>query len=162
MPIGKAVRAYAGSAAVCAVVLLAVWGITQHQLHHEPAFSSMPTERLERLERSGEAALIASGAAFAIAALFVYLPIFILLDAYLRRPISRTRAVLVGVILALAPRVFIAWMFEEAGSVTAWLLYWARHMESFPYGFLLFAIPGAIFGLLWSRPAPHAAAGQTV
>jgi hypothetical protein len=84
-----------------------------------------------------------------MAATFVYIPTFILLDAFVRRPLNRRRALLVGGILALVPRLLIAWRFEEAESAAAWLLYWVRHLANFPFAVLPFAIAGAVFGLLW-------------
>jgi hypothetical protein len=106
----------------------------------------MPTERLEQ---AVAAVLITSGLAFGIAAAFVYIPTFILLDAFLRRPLKRPRAVLIGSMLALLPRLLIAWRFEESESATAWLFYWARHLPQFPFAVLPFAIAGAVFGWLW-------------
>jgi hypothetical protein len=102
--IGKALRAWSGSVVICAVVLLAVWGIMMHQLRNTQNISSTPTERLEH---AGEAVLITAGVAFDIAATFVYIPTFVMLDAFVRRPLNRSRALLVGGILALVPRLLI-------------------------------------------------------
>ena len=152
MLIGKALRAWAGSVVTCAVLLLAVWGMAMQQLRGTQNISSMPTERLEQ---AAAAFFMASGAAFGIAATIVYIPTFILLDALLRRRLNRTRAMLIGGILALVPRVLIAWRIDEAESATAWLLYWARHWPQFPLAVLPFAIAGAVFGWLWSEKGKY-------
>lgn len=106
MRIRKALRVWSGSVVTGAIVLLAMWGLAVYQLRSTQNIPSLPTERLEQ---AVAAFLVTSGVAFGIAAMFVYIPTFILLDAFLRRPLNRPRAVLIGSMLALLPRVLIAW-----------------------------------------------------
>jgi hypothetical protein len=88
---------------------------------------------------------------FASAAALVYVPTFSVLEKLSHRPLTRVRAVLLGSALALVPRLLIAWSFQESGSVVAWLAYWSGRLPKFALSLLPFVIPGAVFGLLWSR-----------
>ena len=106
----------------------------------------MPIERVEQILA---AVLITAGVAFAIGATFVYIPTFILLNRSLRRPLTRTRAVLIGGALGLVPRILIAWRFEESGLGTALVIDCVRRLPHFALSVLPFAIAGAVFGLLW-------------
>jgi hypothetical protein len=96
---------------------------------------------------------VAFGALFALAAAAVYVPVFTVLDAVLRRQLSRSVASAVGAGLAPAAYLGIAWRFREAEdpqTVTAWLAYWASHPPEFAIGILPFAAAGALFGVLWA------------
>ncbi len=141
----RVVRAWLGSVATCAVFLLVVWVVSVGDLRG-------PQNDLEQVTSF---AFIGIGLAFAITAAGIYIPTFILFDTLLGTPLNRARAVLVGGILALVPRLLFAWRVEESQSATAWLLYWARHLPQFPVTMLPFAIGGVAFGLLWWKPAKN-------
>jgi cytochrome bd-type quinol oxidase subunit 2 len=135
----KAARAWLGSVVTFAA-LLGAWFVAVQ------AFGTVNDDVLRVAAR----AAIGFAAIFAIAAVLVYIPTFSALEALSHRRLSRTRAIVLGVALALVPRLVVAWRFQESASPAAWLLYWARHLARFPIGILPFAIPGAVFGLLWS------------
>jgi len=144
MQYGRAIWAWIGSVVTYAGILLAGWVGTMGLRGPQSDF-----------EQRATAGLVGFCILFAMTSALVYVPIFTFLDSWLRRPMNRTKALLVGAGLAIVPRLIMAWRFGEFESPTAWVGYWVRHPTGFPLGFLPFVIAGAVFGLLWPQPDPR-------
>jgi hypothetical protein len=138
-----AFRAWLGSAAAC-VAVLAAW----------VAAGQLLTGRMTHLVHNVVDISIAFGGIFALTAAVLYVPVFAAVGAALPHHMTRRVGILMGIALAPAAYLAIAWRFRESEgpqTITAVVLYWVRHLPEFAFGILPFAIAGAVFGILWSR-----------
>ncbi len=149
----RAARAWLTSVVAC-VCLLAAWVAASQLLVGRP--SHVVHNMLD--------VSIAFGAVFAVTAAVLHVPVFLALSGLLVHPLRRTMAVLVGVGLAPAAYLAVAWRFRDAEdphTVAAWAWYWAGHIPELVIGSLPFAVAGAVFGVLWSGAA-HGRVGSRV
>jgi hypothetical protein len=148
MSVAGAFRAWLGSAVAC-VALLAAW-VTAAQLL---------TGRMTHLAHNVVDVSIGFGGIFALTAAVLYVPVFAAVGAALHHHMTRAMGILIGIALAPAAYLAIAWRFRDSDSpqtITALVLYWVAHLPEFALGILPFAIAGALFGILWSRSTAHA------
>jgi hypothetical protein len=141
----RAARVWLASVVVCGGVL-AAWVATAQLL----------TGRMSHAVHNMVDVSFAFGAVFALTAAVVHVPVFIALSGLLVHPLRRAVAVLVGVGLAPAAYLAVAWRFRDAEdphTVAPWAWYWAGHIPDLVIGSLPFAAAGAVFGLLWSGAA---------
>jgi hypothetical protein len=142
--IGRAVKAWGLSVLVC-VALLFVWTLFQQAL-------------VGRWDSAGRHALdvaLAFGSVFAVVAVTLHLPIFLILTIMTPQRITRTAAALMGGALAPVVYLALAMAFKESdGPRTA--LESLQALMRDPVGFLAgaapFALAGAVFGLAWVCP----------
>ena len=148
MSVSGAFRAWLGSAVAC-IALLAAW-VTAGQLL---------TGRMTQLAHNVVDVSIAFGGIFALTAAVLYVPVFAAVGAALRHHMTRTMGILMGIALAPAVYLAIAWRFRDSDgpqTISALVLYWIAHLPEFAFGMLPFAIAGALFGILWSRSTARA------
>jgi hypothetical protein len=149
----RAARVWLASVVVCGCVL-AAWVATAQLL----------TGQMSHAVHNMVDVSFAFGAVFALTAAVVHVPVFIALSGLLVHPLRRAMAVFVGVGLAPAAYLAVAWRFRESEdphTLATWAGYWAGHLPELVIGSLPFAVAGAVFGLLWSGAA-HGRVGRRV
>ena len=108
----KAARVWLMSVVAC-VCLLAAWVAASQLLVGRPSHAVHNMVDVS----------IAFGAVFAVTAAVLHVPVFIALSALLADPLRRTVAILVGVGLAPAAYLAVAWRFRESEdpqTIAAW------------------------------------------
>src|SRR5687767_10162760 len=132
----RAARAWLASAVVCGCAL-AAWVATARLL----------TGRMSQAVYNTVDVSFTFGAVSALTAAVVHVPVFIALSGLLVHPLRRAVAVLVGVGLAPAAYLAVAWRFrdsEDPHTVAAWAWYWAGHLPELVIGSLPFMVAGAV------------------
>ena len=93
---------------------------------------------------------------FAVAALVMFVPVFLALDRLPRRAHIRALLVGLGALLGAVAYIPLAVAFAEAEDPRAvWgqIGYWAAHPAAFAVSSASFVVAGALFGLVWPRKA---------